>query len=124
LFVELNKNDDNIAYYNNNENDNNNNSNNDNNSNNNSNNFGYDNNNENDNNNNNYNAYDDNYNNDNDNDETSFHCRQRAASLSAVEGSCESFVTLENTSMPLFDLPTLVSRADLGLKYGVDPILG
>ena len=49
--------------------------------------------------------------------------RQRAVSLSILEGSCESFVSLENTSMPLFDLPVLVSRADSGLKYGIDPIL-
>ena len=49
--------------------------------------------------------------------------RQRAVSLSILERSCESFVTLENTSTALFDLPTLVSRADTGLKYGVDPIL-
>jgi hypothetical protein len=49
--------------------------------------------------------------------------RQRAVSLSILEGSSESFVTLESTSTPLFDLPSLVSRADTGLKYGVDPIL-
>lgn len=49
--------------------------------------------------------------------------RQRAVSLSILEGSSESFVTLENTSTQLFDLPSLVSRADVGLKYGVDPIL-
>lgn len=49
--------------------------------------------------------------------------RQRAVSLSILERTCESFVTLENTSTALFDLPTLVSRADNGLKYGVDPIL-
>ena len=49
--------------------------------------------------------------------------RQRAVSLSILEGSCEAFVTLENTSIPLFDLPNLVSRADTGLKYGIDPTL-
>jgi hypothetical protein len=49
--------------------------------------------------------------------------RQRAVSLSILEGSSESFVTLENTSTQLYDLPSLVSRADVGLKYGVDPIL-
>lgn len=49
--------------------------------------------------------------------------RQRAVSLSVLEGSCEAFVTLENTSTHLYDLPTLVSRADTGLKYGIDPTL-
>ena len=49
--------------------------------------------------------------------------RQRAVSLSILEGSSESFVTLESTSTNLFDLPSLVSRADAGLKYGVDPTL-
>lgn len=49
--------------------------------------------------------------------------RQRAVSLSILEGSSESFVTLESTSTHLFDLPSLVSRADAGLKYGVDPTL-
>jgi hypothetical protein len=48
--------------------------------------------------------------------------RHRAASLSEMEDS-ESFVTLENTSTELFDLPYLVSKANSGLKYGVDPIL-
>ena len=53
-----------------------------------------------------------------------FH-RQRGQSLSICEGNSrsEAFISLEQTSLFLADLPSLCVRADLGLKWDVDPIL-